>query len=108
MRLKRYALAAAIGAAALAAPAAAHAAPPAPTAAPAPTASPATNVPGLVLSFTPPTVGPLSVDIGATIINGQIISEPVHVVVQPEQIDTGTWTWPSATRPADPDSSSDS
>jgi hypothetical protein len=93
MRLKRYAAAVAIGAAALAAPAAANAA------TPAPPAAPAMNPPGFLFSFTPPSVGPLSVDIGATIINGQIISQPVHVLVQPTKLDTSTWTLPSESKP---------
>jgi hypothetical protein len=32
-------------------------------------------------NFVPPSVGPISVDIGRTIINGQIISQGVHVLM---------------------------
>jgi hypothetical protein len=98
-RIKRYAAATAIGAAALAAPAAAGAATPEPA---------STNPPGLMVSFVPPAVGPISVDIGATILNGKVTSQPVHVVLQPPAIDTSTWKWPTDPKPADTESDSDS
>jgi hypothetical protein len=49
-------------------------APPAPPAPPVGFHMPAFN-------FVPPSVGPISVDIGRTIINGQIISQGVHVLM---------------------------
>ncbi|WP_028059814.1 hypothetical protein [Candidatus Solirubrobacter pratensis] len=87
-------LTAAAGLLALAAPAAASAA----TAPPPPNAAP------VLMSFTPPAVGPLSVDIGATIINGQVVSQPLHVLVPATKIETSTWTWPSspASSPSEP------
>lgn len=69
MRIPKSIIAATAGLAALTAPAAASAATPAPAA----------TMPPLAITFVPPRVGPLSVDIGVTVINGQVISPGVHV-----------------------------
>jgi hypothetical protein len=71
MRIPKLAVAATAGLAALAAPAAASAAAPAPP----------VTMPPLALTFVPPRVGPLSVDIGVTVINGKVISPGVHVLM---------------------------
>jgi hypothetical protein len=72
MRIPKSVVAATAGLAALTAPAAASAATPAPPA----------TMPPLALTFVPPHVGVLSVDIGVTVINGKVISPGVHVATK--------------------------
>jgi hypothetical protein len=71
MRLRIATAAAVTGLVALTAPMTASAATPPP---PAPSAAP------IRLSFVPPRVGAITVDLGKTIINGQVISPGLHVV----------------------------
>jgi hypothetical protein len=90
MRLgKKFTAAATAGIVALAAPAAASAA-----TTPVATSTPATTVSPILLTFVPPKVGPISVDLGATIINGQMVSPGVHVLMPGVTIAPMTWTWP--------------
>jgi hypothetical protein len=76
MRIRRFpAVAAAAGVLALAGPVAGAGAATAP-AAPGPL-----SLPSAAFTFVPPSVGPISVDIGRTIINGQIIDPGLHVLM---------------------------
>jgi hypothetical protein len=84
MRLKTYA-AAATAALALAAPAAASAA----------TTPPAPALTGPAFTFVPPRVGPLSVDIGVTVINGKVTSPGVHVLMPGVTLPPIAWTLPA-------------
>jgi hypothetical protein len=95
MRLRKYAAAAAVASAALAIPAAAHADPAPSSLPPGATTLPAgaTTPPGVSLKFVPPSVGPISVDLGATIINGKVIAPPVHVLMPGVKLAPITWTW---------------
>jgi len=103
MRLRKYVVAAAVASAALAIPAAAHADVPASSLPAGATTLPAgatalpagaTTLPGISLKFVPPSVGPISVDLGATIINGKVIAPPVHVLMPGVKLAPITWTWP--------------
>ena len=99
---RKYVAAAAVASAALAVPAAANAAvtatAPSAGAAPLPGATTlpagATTLPGISLKFVPPSVGPITVDLGATIINGKVMAPPVHVMVPGAKLAPITWTWP--------------
>ena len=76
MRIRTYAAAAAAAAGllAVAAPVAGASAPTTPT------ASGPMTLPPLALTFVPPRVGQLSVDIGPTIINGVVVDPGLHVL----------------------------
>jgi hypothetical protein len=89
MRLRKLSAAATAGLVALAASAVASAA----TTPPA-TSTPATTVPSFFLTFVPPKVGAISVDLGATIINGQVIAPPVHVLMPEVTIAPFSWARP--------------
>jgi hypothetical protein len=107
---RKYAAAAAVASAALAIPAAARADVPASSLPPGATTLPAgattlpagattlpagaTTLPGVSLKFVPPSVGPITVDLGATIINGKVMAPPVHVGVPGVKLAPITWTWP--------------
>jgi hypothetical protein len=47
------------------------------------------------MTFVPPRVGPLSVDIGVTVINGQVISPGVHVITPGATVPPFIWTTPT-------------
>ncbi|MEA2280382.1 MAG: hypothetical protein QOK21_989 [Solirubrobacteraceae bacterium] len=83
-----WAAATAAGLLTLAAPAAIASAA---TTAPAATA-PATTPPAL--TFTPPRVGPISVDIAPTIINGKVIDPGLHVRSPGVSLPPISWTLP--------------
>jgi hypothetical protein len=55
---------------------------------PAPTTPPA-------LTFVPPRVGPIRVDIGPTIINGQVINAGLHVLMPGVSAPPISWTLPT-------------
>jgi hypothetical protein len=95
--IKRLAaVAAATGLFAVAPAAAGAATPTTPVAAPAGTAMPA-------FAFVPPKVGPLSVDIGPTIIDGQVIDPGVHVMTPGTTLPTLTWPPSTAGQQPSPD-----
>ena len=85
MRIPKSIVVATAGLVALAAPAAASAAAP----------PPATTMPPIAMTFVPPRVGPLSVDIGVTVINGQVISPGVHVITPGATVPPFIWTTPT-------------
>jgi hypothetical protein len=87
MRIRTYsAAAAAAGLLALAAPVAgAHAAT-------LPWASGPLSVPMPALTFVPPLVGPISVDIAPTIINGKVTDPGLHVLMPGVSLPPITWT----------------
>jgi hypothetical protein len=62
------------------------------SAATSPTAS--TTPPPALMTFVPPRVGPLSVDIGPTIINGQVIDPGLHVLSPGITLPPISWTLP--------------
>jgi hypothetical protein len=69
------------------------------SAATTPAASGPPSPPPPTFTFVPPRVGPLSVDIGPTILNGKVINPGLHVLnpgVSPAPI---TWT-PGASKPS--------
>jgi hypothetical protein len=72
-------------------------------AAPVAGAAPATPVPPAaaspLLTFVPPKVGPLSVNLGPTIIGGQLISPGVNVYTPGVSLPPFTWTPPAFTPP---------
>jgi hypothetical protein len=90
MRLRKPSAAVAAGLVALGVPAAASASitPPAMW-------TPATTVPSFLLTFTPPKVGPISVDLGATIVDGEVMAPPVDVLMP--GITVPPFTWPPRT-----------
>jgi hypothetical protein len=61
--------------------------------------TPATATPPPTLTFVPPKVGPLRVDIGPTIINGKVINAGLHVLMPGVSLPTFQWTLPPMTRP---------
>jgi hypothetical protein len=69
-----------------------------PVTAHAATPPPATGLPAGI-TFVPPSVGPISVDLGATIINGKVIAPAVHVLTPGTSLPAFTWK-PSTSRPS--------
>ncbi|HWD74340.1 MAG TPA: hypothetical protein VG371_04330 [Solirubrobacteraceae bacterium] len=61
------------------------------------TAPSISQAPSGLLTFVPPSVGPLSVSLGATIIDGQMISPGLNVSTTGTTLPPITWTPPSAT-----------
>jgi hypothetical protein len=55
------------------------------------------QAPSGLLTFVPPSVGPLSVSLGATIIGGKVISPAVNVTTTGTTLPPISWTPPSAT-----------
>jgi hypothetical protein len=60
----------------------------------APASAPAAGSP--LLTFVPPTVGPLSVSLGATIIGGKVISPGVNVSTSGTSLPAITWSPPTS------------
>jgi hypothetical protein len=56
-----------------------------------------TTTPSPTLTFVPPSVGPLRVDIGPTIINGKVINAGLHVLMPGVSLPPIQWTLPSMT-----------
>jgi hypothetical protein len=52
------------------------------------------------ITFVTPSVGAISVDLGATIINGKVIAPAVHVLAPGASLPAFSWT-PSTSRPSD-------
>jgi hypothetical protein len=93
MRIRRYAatVAAAVGLLAVALPVTSASAAPA---APAPAADGSITMPS-GLTFVPPKVGAISVDIAATIINGQVVNPGLHVLMPGASLSGMDWTLPA-------------
>ncbi|MCW3013628.1 MAG: hypothetical protein JWO02_720 [Solirubrobacterales bacterium] len=62
------------------------------SAATTPAASGAPSLQPPAFTFVPPTVGPLSVDIGKTIINGQVTDPGLHVLMPPITMPPMNWS----------------
>jgi hypothetical protein len=62
------------------------------------TTPPAVTMPS-GLTFVPPSVGPIRVDLGPTIINGKVINPGLHVLMPGSSLPTMNWTPPSIKRP---------
>jgi hypothetical protein len=56
--------------------------------------TPPATVPSF-LTFVPPRVGAISVDLGATIIDGKVIAPPVHVLMPEVKMPAFTWARPA-------------
>jgi hypothetical protein len=61
------------------------------------TTPPAVTMPS-GLTFVPPSVGPIRVDLGPTIINGKVINAGLHVLMPGSSLPTMNWTPPPVTR----------
>ncbi|MCW3013630.1 MAG: hypothetical protein JWO02_722 [Solirubrobacterales bacterium] len=61
------------------------------SAATTPAASGAPSLQPPAFTFVPPTVGPLSVDIGRTIINGEVTDPGLHVLMPPVTLPPMSW-----------------
>jgi hypothetical protein len=59
----------------------------------------ATTLPAAALTFVPPSVGPIRVDLGPTIINGQVINAGLHVLMPGVSAPPISWTMPAFTWP---------
>jgi hypothetical protein len=89
MRIRTFSAAAgAAGLLAIAAPVAGA------SAKPSPKASGPSSPPPPAFTFVPPRVGQLSVDIGPTIINGEVVDPGLHVVSPATDLPPMSWTWP--------------
>ncbi|MDX6728701.1 MAG: hypothetical protein QOK49_3506 [Baekduia sp.] len=53
----------------------------------------------LGLTFVPPRVGPLSVDIAPTVLNGQVTDPGLHVLMPGASVPADAWTLPPISRP---------
>jgi hypothetical protein len=58
-----------------------------------------TPPPNPLLTFVPPSVGPIRVDIGAIVIGGKIVSPGLHVVMPGITLPPITWSLPAFTLP---------
>lgn len=89
MRIRTYAaaVAATVGLLAIALPAAGASAATVPAASGPPSLQPP------AFTFVPPRVGPISVDIAATIINGQVVDPGLHVLMPGSSVPSN-WTLP--------------
>jgi hypothetical protein len=96
MRIRKYAaaVAAATGLLAIAIPAGASA-DTAPSAVLPSAQLPALSAQMPALNFVPPRVGPISVDIAATIINGQVVDPGLHVLMPGVSLPPMSWTLPA-------------
>ena len=66
------------------------------TSASADTTAAAVTPPSPLLTFVPPAVGPISVDIAPTIINGQVVDPGLHVHMPGISLPPISWTPPVA------------
>jgi hypothetical protein len=57
----------------------------------------APGTPPPAFTFVPPRVGPISVDIAATIINGQVVNPGLHILMPAVTLPPISWTPPAAT-----------
>jgi hypothetical protein len=61
------------------------------------TTPPAVTMPS-GLTFVPPSVGPIRVDLGPTIINGKVIDPGLHVLMPGVSLSRMNWTLPPVSR----------
>ena len=66
------------------------------------TSTPATAPPPPGLTFVPPSVGPIRVDLGPTIINGKVINPGLHVLMPGVSLPPIHWTPPTISGPLPP------